>query len=71
MANEKASSYADRLGNNGRPKQKTGQFGPVFCFLRLKSCWLRGWSGDLFDLLHFRHEMPKQVLDAVLQRRRR
>ena len=22
---------ADRLGNNGRPKQKTGQFGPVFC----------------------------------------
>ncbi|CCV03441.1 hypothetical protein MESS2_1050045 [Mesorhizobium metallidurans STM 2683] len=28
-------------------------------------------SGDLFDLLHFGHEMPQKVLDAVLQRRRR
>src|SRR5262245_19131572 len=28
-------------------------------------------SGDLLDMLHFRVEVAKQVLDAVLQRRRR
>ncbi|CCV09733.1 hypothetical protein MESS4_110041 [Mesorhizobium sp. STM 4661] len=28
-------------------------------------------SRNLFDLLHLGHKMPEQVLDAVLQRRRR
>lgn len=53
-------------------EQKTGHFGPVFCYRATGELTFFFESlRDLFDLLHLGHKMPEQVLDAVLQRRRR
>ena len=64
--------YADRPGNTDVANRKPGTLARFFVVWRSFGCRRRAKaSGDLLDLLHFRHEMAQQVLDAVLQRRRR
>ena len=63
-SSDRGTVSATRTSHNRKPGLEPG-------FLLFWASAGRGSSGDLLDLLHFGNEMAEQVLDAVLQRRRR